>query len=101
MTNEMTIGRIILRQLGGRFIAMTGAKDLIDLGNGIQMTLPATMTKNRGSKLRITLNGDDLYDIEFGKIVRLEYRVLERLESVFVGDMHRLIEDMTGLATRL
>lgn len=35
-----TIAQTILTQLGGnRFLAMTGAKQLVDLGNGLQFAI--------------------------------------------------------------
>jgi acetolactate synthase small subunit len=56
----------ILRQLGGnRFLAMTGCKNLVfcDKENWLRMELQKNQS---GAKwLKITLNGLDLYDVEF------------------------------------
>ena len=99
---NLTTAQIILRQLGGgRFVAMTGAKDLIDLGNGLRMSLPASMTKGRVNRLTITLAADDTYTVSVGKYARLDYREIETVEGVYVDRLHETIREMTGLATRL
>lgn len=65
-----TTATIILQQLGGsRFIAMTGATNLLDLGNGIQMKI------GRGAldgitHVRVVLNARDLYDISFERCAK-------------------------------
>lgn len=56
----------ILNQLGGtRFVAMTGAKNFIALENGIKFNIGKNISKT--NTVKITLNGADLYDIEFIK----------------------------------
>jgi hypothetical protein len=44
----------------------------------------------------IKLNGRDLYDIEFGKIRKFEYKVSKREEDVFAEDMVNFIDSMVG-----
>lgn len=98
----MTIAATILAQLGnGRFICMTGAKDMIDTGKGLRMTLPATMTKGRVNRLSITLDANDTYTVETAKFAKLDYRAIDRLQGVYCDMLHETIRDMTGLATRL
>ncbi|MFG6284713.1 hypothetical protein [Sphingomonas sp. S6] len=98
----MTIAQTILRQIGGgRFMTMTGAKALVDTGNGLRMTLPSTITKGRINRLTITLRGDDTYTIETGRFAKLDYRTVETMEGVYVDMIHDVIRDLTGLATRL
>ena len=53
------------------------------------------MVKNKGY-VTIKLNGRDLYDIEFGKVRKLEYKVLKREEDVFAEDMVNFIDSMVG-----
>lgn len=101
-TAAPTIANIIFRQLGGsRFLAMTGAQSLVDRGNGLSMTLPASMTKGRVNRLTITLAGDDTYTVETARFRKLDLIVQERCEGIYVDMLHETIREMTGLATRL
>lgn len=60
-----TIATTILDQLGGnRFLVMTGCKNLVDLGNGIRMTIP----KNAGKANRLDIildKASDSYTMRF------------------------------------
>ncbi len=59
-----TIAQTILTQLGGnRFLAMAGAKQLVDLGNGLQFAI-GRGASNKANKVVITLDGD-LYAVRF------------------------------------
>ena len=56
----MKVADIILEQLGGnKFLAMTGAKNLLADGNTLRMTLPKNRSK--ANRLYITLDPDDTY----------------------------------------
>jgi hypothetical protein len=69
---EMNIARTIMEQLGGRrFITMTGARDFMDFGNTLQFRLPSRFAKDGINQVRITLTPADLYDMEFGKVFKL------------------------------
>ncbi len=60
----MTVAQTILEQLGGnRFIAMTGAKSLIDHGNGLSFKIGRNC--KQVNCVRITLNVFDFYNVEF------------------------------------
>lgn len=60
----MTTADIILKQLGGNeFLAMTGAKNLVEYGNALRMTLPKN--KSKANRLEITLDPDDTYTMNF------------------------------------
>lgn len=61
------VERIIAALGGNRFLAMTGAKNLIDHGQGLSMTIPASMTKGRINRVRITLEPSDTYSVEIGR----------------------------------
>ena len=53
-----TTAQIILAQLGGnRFLAMTGAKQLVDLGDGLQFSI-GRGAKNKANKVVVRLVGD-------------------------------------------
>ena len=62
----MSTAQIILEQLGGgRFAAMTGAKNFVDDGYTLRMTLPRNASK--ANRLYITLDPDDTYTMRFFK----------------------------------
>ncbi len=89
------IAQTILNQLGGnKMIAMTGAKNLCDTGNGLSFRI-------RGSKkvnyIKITLNSMDLYDIEFGKIQGVDYKVVSEVSGYYADMIKKEIEQTTGL----
>ncbi len=94
----MSIGETIFQQIGGGTYFMLGGKCGLQLENGLSFRI-------RGSKevnyIKITLNAMDLYDMEFGKIWGSKYTVKANHKNVYADMMHGLIEQETGLATRL
>ena len=53
------------------------------------------MVKNKGY-ITITLNGNDLYDVTFGKVLKFEYKELVRVEDVFVENLVETVDNMVG-----
>ena len=94
---------ITLQQLGGRgrLKAMIGAKDFFSDDNG--QTLMFKYPRNKA--VRITLNGNDLYDIEFLTLGRLNRKTWEmsphKITGAFfdvgVENLRETIEEFTGL----
>ena len=80
----MAIAQTILQQLGGnKFIAMTGSKNFTALNSGLQMKL--AKSKSKANILKITLNGTDLYDMEFIKFTPYKFNIktmTERAEKI-------------------
>ena len=87
-----------LEQLGGsrRLVAMIGAKDFMSSEEGRALSF-----KFKGSKkanyVKITLNDLDTYDIEFGKIWNLTYKVKMEIANIYGDQLRGVIEDFTGL----
>lgn len=99
---NMAIAQTILAQLGGRrFQVMTGAKNFVGGENYLMFKLPATLTKGKGNYFKITLNGWDLYDIEFTKNTVKSTKTISEYSSVYAEDLGRLFTAMTGLDTHL
>lgn len=97
----MTIHQTILEQLGGnKFVAMTGARDFINTGNGLSFRIP----KIPGSKIshvRITLN-NDLYDVEFLSIRGFKAPVtVSSHTGVYAENLASLFSQQTGFALSL
>ena len=98
----MTIAREILRQLGGnRFIAMTGAKNFTDVGNGLQFGLPKKF--NGINKISIILGADDTYTVKgyyFSKS-KLTCEMVREFTGAYCDNLQEVFTSMTGLYTRL
>jgi len=113
MTPAQTIGNTILQQLGGnKFRAMTGAKDFIagQTKEGLyylQFSLPGRLAKNGINRVKIVLNGSDLYNVKFSTIrkQRCGFDYLETVKSessdVYAEDLQDVFEHSTGLYTHL
>jgi len=103
MTNTTTnpeIARTILRQFPIMF-RMLGARDVVDLGNGVHFTIP-TSPRQRIRKLRITLAADDTYTVEgFTSKALTTGEPTFSLEGVYVENVPSVIEAETGYYTRL
>ncbi|TXH52032.1 MAG: hypothetical protein E6Q97_16975 [Desulfurellales bacterium] len=105
--SDLTVPNEILRQLGGRrFLAMTGATNLLGDRSSLQMRLP------RGAKVQrvtVRLDPSDTYTIEGCDIVKPTARngykldVVKRASrsDVDCDDLREAFEEMTGLRTHL
>lgn len=102
MSNQ--VAQTILQQLGGnKFLAMIGAKNLMSHGaeNALSFRLSSTMTKNKSNHIKITLNGNDLYDVTFSKIFKMTVKEISSFSDVYAENLVELFESETGLATKL
>jgi len=103
MTENQQIANVILHQMGGmnRIRVMTGAKDFIAIDRGVQFAIG----KNDAgiNKVIIKLNGDDLYDVEFGasrlnsKTFEYTWTVKDRTEGAYADMLKPLFERATGM----
>lgn len=96
----MTVANTILAQLGGnRFLAMTGAKNLLDGGNHLQFDLPRGFSTNKATKCRVTLTDCDTYRVAFYKwnARKLEAVLVGEDDGVYAEDLRRIFTDRTGL----
>jgi hypothetical protein len=102
MTTTLTVANTILEQLGGnRFLAMTGAKNLLGGENFLAFGLPGTMTTKGINKVRITLNGFDTYDVEGFKIRGTRVEPIAFRQDVHAENLRETFTRMTGLDTHL
>lgn len=115
MANNMAIAETIRQQLGGgRFTAMTGAKNFVAIDNGLRFRIGRNASK--ANMVEITLNGLDLYDIKFIKYTPYSFKIKadgtfkETKESVktvaefsdYYGDMLQAVfTKVTGMYTHL
>jgi hypothetical protein len=89
----------ILEQLGGRrFIAMTGAKQFIKWDAKKMITFKIPKGKDGIRFIMITLNGKDLYDMEFQT---LSGRTVKKVNDVYNDQLQEIFTENTGLYTHL
>lgn len=112
-TRTQTVADVILEQLGGnRFLAMTGAKNLIDTGDGIRMTIPRN--KSKANRLEITLDmSADAYNMRFyryspahadhRRMTWVDEKVTEvkAFNGVYFDMLQELFTEVTGMYTHL
>lgn len=91
----------ILDALGGqaRLVTMTGAKNFVRDGDLLQFQIGKNSSK--ANRIRIRLNGKDLYDIEFGSARGLKYKVLKRMTDVYGDSLANIFMEFTGLELRI
>ena len=100
---DMTVAQTILAQLGGgKFIAMTGAKNFIGGTDFLGFTIP----KNMSPANRVTISyspGRDLYRMSFIKASRygLDSKEVQRFEDVYADQLRDLFTQVTGMETSL
>lgn len=98
----MNVASTILAQLGGcRFITMTGAKHLTSTPTSLTFQLPRGKTKNKCRAVRITLEANDTYTVEFIKIGTLRSEVISRHDMIYFDQLQELFTEETGLYTSL
>ena len=102
----MDIANTILAQLGGgRFIAMTGAKNFVGGSNSdglgfLRFKVPATLTRGRVNLVNIVLTASDDYLVETFKNGR-RYCTMVQSSDAFADNLRAVFTDLTGLDTSL
>ena len=95
-----TTTQTILAQLGGnRFLAMTGAKQLVDLGDGLQFAI-GRGAKNKANKVVVRLAGD-LYSVDFFSCRGVSVTSRGTFEMVYADRLAALFTEQTGFDTHL
>lgn len=93
MESTKIIAQTIFKQLGGqgRLKAMIAAKDFsYDSKDG---SIGFKFKKSQGiNYIKIRLNGNDLYDIEYGNIVKFNYKVVDTETDIYNDNLKHTIE---------
>lgn len=96
----MNVGETILAQLGGnRFIAMTGARLLVNGENFLQFSMPKA--KDKSNKCRITLAPADLYTLETFHVRGADCKALSVEEGIYADQLQATFTKITGFDTHL
>ena len=98
-TPYIIVNQLTLSSNGmGRLKAMVGAKNFVvhDNYSGISFKF-ANKGAGRPNYIKITLNAADTYNVEFGRVWGMDYKVIEKLEGVYNDQLKELFEKATGL----
>lgn len=97
---NLEIAKTILDQLGGRrFVAMTGAKNLVAGDKSLSFKFGRNSSKS--NCMRITLNGSDLYDIQFSHFRLMDHFIDREFSDIYAEDLRNIFENFTGMRTSL
>jgi len=101
--SDRKIAETIISQFGHQFRRMTGVRAMMVISSGVEFKLPGSggFAKNSINFVRVTLNGLDLYDLEFGRIRANKYTVVSRAEDVDCQAIASVFTEHTGLRTSL
>lgn len=96
------IAATIVKQLGGgrKLQMMIGLKQLINEPNGVTLVFPKPKHAGAVNRVRITLNGLDLYDMEFIRTRGSSQKIVKEFNDVYAEDIKDRFEDGTGLYIR-
>ena len=89
-----------IKHLGGnKFIAMTGAKNFVfgPLGIGFKIGRNCHSI----NYIRISINGLDLYNIEFIRIRKSNLKVINKITNIYNDQLQSVFTKYTGLYTYL
>ena len=98
--NDPVIAQTIAAQIGRETFACLGARDLVDLGNGLQFDIQGCSKINR---VLIVLHPSDTYTVTFGRVgpTLPFWEEVSRCTDIFWDMLHDLIEEETGLYATL
>ena len=103
MTNtaQLTVANTILAQLGGnRFLAMTGARNLMGGENMLTMKL-GKGALNGITHLTVTLDADDTYTVKFQRVHGCKVTDKGETSGVYADMLRDLFTTTTGFLTSL
>ena len=101
MTTNQDIAQTILAQLGGnRFVAMTGARNLMAIESGLTMKL-GKGAHDGITHLTITLDADDSYTVLFQKVRGTKVAEITKHVGVYADMLTDVFYNATGSLTSL
>ena len=92
----------ILSQLGGsKFLAMTGAKDLVGSEDELWFGVKGRTGDRAINKVKISLMGDDTYSVQTFALRGVNCKLVGWSHDVYVSNLPVTFEQLTGLRSRL
>jgi hypothetical protein len=98
------IAETIIEQLGGgRFITMTGAKDLTILDRGVQLKINGRHPElgKKVNRVIVKLNFLDLYDVDYLYVREGKVTTIAKAEGIYNDMLMDSFEQNTGLYVTL
>jgi hypothetical protein len=102
--DSLEVARTILQQLGGnKFVAMTGARNIVGGQNNLSFRLPGSggFTKDGINAVKIELDPSDTYKVTFMRIRGGKMSVVSEHDNVYAESLREVFEQATGLRTSL
>ena len=93
------IAKEIANQIGHKAFCMLGAKNYGAGENYLSFRIGKNAKKV--NYVKITLNGLDLYDVEYGRVYNLKYTVKSTENNLYFDMLHGSIEKNTSMYTSL
>lgn len=95
---DTAIGMTIFEQMGGlgRLRMMIGARRFTTHPDGASFRWPSKQP-SRGNHLKVTLRGDDTYDMEFATVNVRGKKVRKTHSGIYCDQLKPLFEAQTGL----
>jgi len=101
-TTDKTVAVEILKQLGGgKFLAMTGAKNLTCTDYSMGFQISSRMTKDSISHVKIILNSMDTYDIEYIAIRGTKIKHIDKFKGAYCDMLADVVSSRLGLCFSL
>ena len=89
--------QIALQQFGGnRAMCMIGGQYLVHEGDN-KLSFRFKMSRFANHLVIEYLPGIDLYKLQFGKVGRSEYKIIEVFEGIYCDQLKEIFERKTGL----
>ena len=101
--SKMQVANTILEQLGGgRFLVMTGAKNLVGDHQSLGMKINGRNKAGRAvNKVSITLAADDTYTVQTWYFRGMALRAVDEMTGVYCDQLRAVFTSFTGLHTSL
>jgi hypothetical protein len=97
-----TIASTILEQLGGgRFLVMTGAKNLVGSANALSFRVTGNCGGRRINRVKISLMPNDTYSVQVFAARGLDLKLIGWNLDIYVSQLRETFERLTGLYTSL
>jgi hypothetical protein len=105
MADNYEISNTILQQLGGnKFVAMTGARKLVTMEQGLRFRLPDQFAISGINQVVVLLDPTDDYTVRFERSnvrARVPNKVVSEYHGVYADQLQSLFTKVTGLDTHL
>jgi len=98
--SDLTIANTIKAQLPRTLAVMIGVKQFVGGPNFLQFGFKAKAS-NKANVCKISLNGNDLYDVEFFKCRKFDVAPVGNYSDIYAEALGELFSRATGLALSL